>query len=53
MFTYKPSGLDASVGFESGRPENSGTIAFDGLNFIDRTIIGASHLSEVVYVDQS
>lgn len=37
------SGLDASIGFETLRQENEGTIAFDGLNFAARTIIGVSH----------
>jgi hypothetical protein len=50
IFTNEPSGLDASVGFESGRPENLGTIEFDGLNFIDRTIIGVTHRWEVLYL---
>jgi hypothetical protein len=41
IFTNRASGLDASVGFESGRPENLGTV-FPGVNFIDRVIIGVS-----------
>lgn len=39
------SGLDASIGFETDRPENEGTVAWDGQNFVNRTIIGVSYIS--------
>lgn len=42
------SGLDASIGFESGRKENEGGIPFyNNTSFIDRTIIGFNLFSSI------
>jgi hypothetical protein len=41
ILTMNPSGLDASIGFETDRTENLGKV-FPGENFVNRTIIGVS-----------
>jgi hypothetical protein len=58
IWANRPSGLDASIGFETSRPENLGNVEQaindpSPQNFADRTIIGVSHHYKALYLKSS